>query len=66
MEDIVHTPQRLTQGGAIQDRSLDELMLEAGQIASVSRTQIIEHDNFSLPLKVFNDVTADKAGPTCN
>ena len=62
MENIIHTVHGLTHRRAIQDGSLDELVLESGKVALEAGAQVVQDPHLGLALKVFNDMAADEAG----
>ncbi len=62
MENIIHALHRPAHGLAVQNRSLNEFVLEAGEIVLEAGTQIVQHAHLGLALEMFDDVAADEAG----
>ena len=66
MEHVIHAIHRAANGFAVENRSFNELMLEAGQIMLKAGAQIIEHAHIGFALEMFNDMTANKTGAACD
>ncbi len=62
MKNHVHALHRAAHGGAVENGSLDELVLQARQVVPEAGAQIVQHAHLGPALKMFDDVAADESG----